>query len=370
MRIAVDAREWVAGRRTGIGRYLETIIGRAVDTRPHLEWRLFLHPGDERRVRADPVEYVEIPRRPAPFVDQVTLPRRLRQDPPSLFFSPYPKSPWLAPCPVVVVVHDLLQLVLPTEWGGLSGWRRLWFRWYVGNSTRRAAHVVTDSLASARDIDELLGVPLGRVTVVHAGIDPSLMSDAEARRPVQLGGGERTFFLAVGTLKPHKNHARLLRAWSRACDASRDALLLIAGDGPEAPSLRALAAELELGDRVAFLGGVDDAVLAYLYRNALALLQPSLIEGFGLPVLEAMALGTPVVVSDGGSLPEVVDDAAPIVAADDVDGWAAEMRRLLSVESYRRECVEAVSRRARDFAPEQTSDRLLDLLEATAQAAS
>ncbi len=143
---------------------------------------------------------------------------------------------------------------------------------------------------------------------------------------------------------------------------------MLAGAGPDRERLQALAGELEITDRVVWTGGIDDDVLAELYRNAKALLHPSVIEGFGLPVAEAMALGTPVVVSSGGSLPEVAGGAAPVLVADDVEAWAGEMKRFLTDDAYRDDWVAKVRVRARDFTPEQTTDRLLDVIEETARA--
>ena len=152
MRIGVDAREWAPGRHTGIGRYLETILRRALDTRPTWRWTLFLHPGYETPVTDDSIAYLDMPLAFTPLVDQRTIPSLLRADPHDVFFSPYPKGPWNAPCPTIVVAHDMHPLVLPANQGGLPTLRRLWFRWYIGRSVRRASRVVTVSEASANDV--------------------------------------------------------------------------------------------------------------------------------------------------------------------------------------------------------------------------
>ncbi len=366
MRIGVDAREWAPGRYTGIGRFLETVLRRALSTRPGLGWTLFLHPGYERRVTDDSIAYLEMPVVTAPLVDQRTIPKLLRADPHDLFFSPYAKGPWNAPCPTIVVAHDMIPLVLPASWGGVSGLRRLWFRWYAARSARSATRVVTGSEAAAKDIVDYLRVPRERLTVIHDQVDPALLT---LRSEGALGrlGIDGPFLLSVGRISAQKNQATLLRAWARIEIPDR-ARLVLAGAGPDRERLQALAGELEITDRVVWTGGVDDDVLAELYRNAKALLHPSVIEGFGLPVAEAMALGTPVVVSSGGSLPEVAGGAAPVLVADDVEAWAGEMKRFLTDDAYRDDWVAKVRVRARDFTPEQTTDRLLDVIEETARA--
>lgn len=367
MRIGVDAREWAPGRHTGIGRYLETVLRRALDARPAWRWTLFLHPGYERRVTDDSIAYLEMPMAVTPIVDQRTIPSLLRADPHDVFFSPYPKGPWNAPCPTIVVAHDMHPLVLPAGQGGLSTLPRLWFRWYIGKSLRRASRVVTVSEASANDIVDCLGVGRDRLTVIHEEVDARFLG-LRSEGTLEALGVRSPYFLAVGRICPQKNQETILRAWARTESDADGARLVFAGSGPDRERLESLAGQLGVSDRVVWAGGVPDDALAELYRGATALLQASVIEGFGLPVAEAMAMGIPVVVSSGGSLPEVAGGAGPVLAADDVEAWAAEMQRFLADDVYRDDWVAKVRIRARHFSAERTTDRLLDLIEATAKA--
>ena len=367
MRVGVDAREWAPGRHTGIGRYLETILRRALDTRPAWQWTLFLHPGYERRVTDDSIAYLEMPVVATPLVDQRTIPKLLRGDPHDLFFSPYPKGPWNAPCPTIVVAHDMHPLVLPPGRGGLSTLPRLWFRWYIGKSARRASRVVTVSEASARDIVDCLGVARDRLTVIHEEVDPEFLG-LRSEGTFEALGVRSPYFLAVGRICPQKNQETILRAWARMDGDADRAQLVFAGSGPDRERLESLTGELGVSARVVWTGGVADDALAELYRGATALLQASVIEGFGLPVAEAMAMGVPVIVSSGGSLPEVTGGAGPVLAADDIEAWATEMRRFLADDVYRNDWVTKVRARASDFSAEKTTDRLLDLIEATVKA--
>ncbi len=118
LRIGVDARERVRGRQTGTGRYLEEIINRAIEVRPVWRWVCLLSPDGEERISAGSVQYRRLPGWPTPFVDQVVLASAIKRETFDLFHCPYLKGPWWSPCPVVVIIHDLIELRLPPEQGG------------------------------------------------------------------------------------------------------------------------------------------------------------------------------------------------------------------------------------------------------------
>lgn len=369
--IGVDAREWIQDRQTGIGRYLEGVIQRALAIRPGWKWVLFQHRSDARRIKAESVSYRDLDRGPSVYVDQVVLPKYLKRERPDLFFSPYPKSPWNAPCPVVVVVHDLHPLSLDPAQGGLSGLRRHGFSLYIRNSVRRASRVVTVSQASARDIHRYLDLPEERIDIIYLAVDFIFSREfSERNSEVCKGYGLAgvPYFLSVGNMKPHKNLATLIRAWSCVESIRFSAILAIAGSGPHESDLKMLARTLGIHDRIRWLGHVPDKDLPALYRNAVALLQPSIIEGFGLPVAEAMACGTPAIVSDGGSLPEIVGDVMPVLSPLDEEGWARTLERLLLEPVYREQLARAAHERANAFRLEETTDRMLALLEQAATA--
>lgn len=362
--IAVDAREWARGRHTGIGRFLEEVVRRGLDVRPEIEWILYVSSDHEQRVAADNVSYRGLPPGPVPWVDQVALPRMLRRKPPALFFSPYVKVPWRTPCPSVCTVHDLLPLTLPPREGGLRGPHRRWFAWYARRCLNSASAIVTVSASSACEIERSLGTPRTPVYVIFEAPAEAFRRrggrpELEVRSEFDLEG---PYLLAVGNYSPHKNIGMLLRAWAAVIRSGTVGTLVLAGGGGGADSLKRLAGTLGIEERVRWTGRVPGELLPGLYRSARALLQPSYSEGFGLPVVEAMASGTPVVVSDRGSLPEVVGDAAPILDPDDVDGWADAMRAMLEDASYRERWAAAAAGRSGDFTPETTTDRLLDLL--------
>ncbi len=313
-RILVDGREFVAGRRTGIGRFLEGLLDAAGRLRP--EWRFTVAmrkdcalPGSLR----GRVEVLYLPHAPELF-----WPRLARGF--DLFLSPYPKLPWRRlPCPAIHTVHDVLYLTHPAYRGNrlrvLAGRARL------RRALRQASLTWFDSRASRTACEALARAPHGlvRFPAIDARFTPG-EEDVPAGPP---------YFLFVGNGLPHKNLDVLL-------DAIRGvaARLVCVGVHEAAPFLARLDAET--AGRVTFQGSVTDDELVGLYRGAVALLLPSTAEGFGYPPLEAMACGTPAVVSDIPVLRETTGDAAMSCPPHDAPAWREAMRAMLDADERAR----------------------------------
>jgi glycosyltransferase involved in cell wall biosynthesis len=259
---------------------------------------------------------------------------------------------------VVVTMHDTLalarpDLVFPT-WQGRVAWALK-----EHAAARRADRILTVSESARRDLLAWFKLPGDRVRVVTEGPGdvfgprpPGAESNAALRRS-GVEPGTR-FLLYVGGLSPHKNLPRLIEAFARA-GLDRDGLrLVLVGDTGDVfhthvPELRAAVARAGLGDRVVFTGFVPDDDLVELYNRAEALVQPSLMEGFGLPPVEAMACGTPVVASAAGSLPEVVGEAGLFFDPTDVGAIAAALRRVADDSALRADLADRSLRRAARF---------------------
>ena len=248
---------------------------------------------------------------------QNRLPGLLRASGASLLLSPLPEAPLLRGVRSVVLAHDLLPLRYPRPSPLLA-----YHLAYVPLVLHRAALVLCNSEATAREVHGRLGVPLRRLLPIRLGFDPGLL------RP--LGLEREPFFLVLGRHDPHKNLARLLQAF--AALPVRDGAMRLRLVGPSdpryTPTLKRLAAELGIADRCDWLDWVSDSERLALLNRCRALVLVSLWEGFGLPALEAMACGTPVLAARAGALPEVVGDAALLVDPRRVEAISDGLRQL------------------------------------------
>lgn len=237
-------------------------------------------------------------------------------------------TPPRLPCPAVATVHDLTFFRLPRRYDRR---RRTYYRW-IARSARRAARIIVPSKAVAGDVIHYLEFPPEDIRVIaeapRAGLTPA--------REVEVGtlclkyGLERPYLLCVGTAEPGKRAVDAVRAVATLKERGISVQLALAGnEGPLSAALRAEAARLEVADRVRFLGYVPDGDMAALYTGALALVFPSLWEGFGLPPLEAMACGTPVIASRAPAMIEVLGDAAVFIPLRDPMAIADQAARFI-----------------------------------------
>ncbi|MBI1815244.1 MAG: glycosyltransferase family 4 protein [Deltaproteobacteria bacterium] len=265
----------------------------------------------------------------SPFAlrQQWVIPQRLRALGAGLYHSPYYLMPARPGVPSVVTIHDLIPLRHPHLFTPLQ---RGLFTVSVRLAVRAARVVIAVSAATARDLEQRLRVSPQRIAVIAEAADPIFRpqpADAVNALRARLALPER-YALYVGSNKPHKNLQRLVEVWARL--RSYGVPLVIAGAwDARYPEAKRRAAALGLGDAVRFIGPVDEANLAALYSGAMLFVFPSLDEGFGLPVIEAMACGVPVACSDASSLSELADQAALTFAADDSDAMADALDALL-----------------------------------------
>lgn len=263
---------------------------------------------------------------------------------------------------VVVTLHDLIWiehrgLIVDGRFGALNRTiTHLYARAAMGYAVRRADRIVAVSAYSARRASAWYRLDPARVDVVHHGVDRAAYAPAPAdamRRP--------PFFLVLGNTRPYKNVPTALAAFAVCARAHRDIELVVAGRGDSVRSLQLLAARLGIGERVRFVGSVSHADLLALLHGAAALVFPSFVEGFGLPVLEAMAAGCPVIASTAPALVEVAGDAALLCDPRDPDAFAAAMGSLLGDADRRRELRQRGCARAREFSWAKAAERTLEV---------
>jgi glycosyltransferase involved in cell wall biosynthesis len=263
--------------------------------------------------------------------------------------------PLAAPMPQVVTVHDLIYEHYPTAFPRV---RTEFLRLLVPRMTRRAAAVIADSRATRDDLASRYGVREDRLHVVHLGPGrpPLSLAEAEAARLRARVGVDRGYVLAVATTGPHKNLGGLIRAFALARAGRPDLrLVLVGAAGTADRTIHAEVARIGAPDAVVLAGRVDDPTLDALYAGAGLFVYPSLCEGFGMPLLEAMQRRVPVLSSDAASLPEVGGDAVAYVDARAPAGMAREMTGLLADPARRAALVEAGTRRLEAFSWERAA---------------
>jgi glycosyltransferase involved in cell wall biosynthesis len=287
--------------------------------------------------------------------EQTVLPRaagRLKLD---VLFNPGFTAPIVTPIPSVTVFHDLQHKRHPEyfRWFELPFWQ--FFLWA---SVHRSPRIIAVSEATRVDLLRYYHVPAERVSVVHHGVDAALL---DLRRE-----NIERFVLCVSTLHPHKNIERLVRAYARE---PRDYRLVLAGmKGFHAEASERLIQELGLRERVTITGWIPRAGLVGLYDRALACVYPSTFEGFGMPALEAMAAGAPLLCSDIPPLREVASDCALYFDPLSEDALARGLAQIVSDETLRRELSRRGRERARTYTWERTAQQTLDVLLSAASA--
>jgi glycosyltransferase involved in cell wall biosynthesis len=293
-----------------------------------------------------------------------TIPLALQRAKVDLFHSPhYVVSP-LTPCPYVVTIHDCIHLRFPQYLPNAGA--AYYARWMMTMAARRARRVLTVSEASKDDILHYLKIPASKVEVIYNALDERLAATPAADAVARVR--ERylltsPFVLYAGNIKPHKNLDRLIEAFSivRRRGVGDVKLLIIGDEISKYPNLRRLVHRFQLHQHVRFIGFVPDATLSVLYRLASVFVFPSLHEGFGLPPLEAMASGTPVVTSNVSSLPEVVGDAALLIDPMDAGAIAEATVRVLTDDVLRAELIRRGHERAKAFSGDQSVARTRDV---------
>ena len=369
MRIAIDASRTVVARRTGTERYSLELIRALLRLDPGNEYLLYFN-------QPPPPGLIE----PAPNWRARVIPQRrlwthtrlswaLLRDQPDLLFVPAHVLPLVHRCPSVATVHDLGFRFFPEAHPRLG-------RWYLELSTRwavrRASRLIAVSGCTATDLQRCYGVDPARVAVVYEGVDPTFapVSDAHRLKLVRdrHGLSEHPYLLTVGTLQPRKNLGLLLQALRLLLDQGLDLQLAVVGrTGWGNLDLPAESARLGLTGRLHPLGYVPDENLPALYSGALAVVLPSLYEGFGLPALEAMACGAPVVASNNSVLPEVVGSAGILVDPRDPRGLAETLRRLAIEPGLGEQLARQGLARAATFTWERAARETLAVLEAAAR---
>jgi len=291
---------------------------------------------------------------------QVVLPYKLYRMKADVLHATSFFAPLVSPCPVIVTVHDTLYLSNPTHYR--DRFFLLYANLFIKAAVRRCTLINTGSETSRRDIVSFFRVPETKVRVIYYGVNSRFHPTRDAAKVDRVRSKYSLafpFFLFVGALEPRKNLSRLLEAFGqflRAAQGERRFQLVLAGPGGSSSTeLHQKACQLGISQHVQMLGYVPDDDIPVLYSAASVFVFPSLGEGFGLPIVEAMACGTPVVSSKVSCIPEIAGDAAVLVDPRDVEALADAMYRVAYDEGLRRELVAKGLERARLFTWQRTA---------------
>jgi glycosyltransferase involved in cell wall biosynthesis len=363
MRIVFDART-ASDHFPGIGRYVVSLARALKMVAPDLELTLLRDPRStgQRLVLPD-VPTVACAASPFSIEQQWVVPGMLRSLGAAVYHSPYYLMPYRPGAPAVLTAHDLIPLVYPRFY---TPAQRLVFRWAHGLAVRTARVTVAVSSATRTDLMERLGARADRLVVIPEAADPRFAPQPAAA--IQAARDKYAlpdrYVLYVGSNKPHKNLELLVRAWNSIVTSGQTggARLVIAGHWDlHFPQARGLAERLNLGEQIRFAGPIPEDDLPAVYAGARLFVFPSLYEGFGLPALEAMACGAPVVCSSTSSLPEVVGDAALTMDPLDEQALASAMARVLRDDALREEMRARGIARAAEFSWERTARATLEV---------
>jgi glycosyltransferase involved in cell wall biosynthesis len=354
-------------RQAGVSRYIEALLRYVPDVAPEDDLVVFTGPqrpaataGFDRTIewRHSRLPTVRPPVRIAwEQTAGVVAARRAHLD---VLHSPVNVVPLGVSIPQVVTVHDLGFHHFPGQYPGM---KQRYLNAMTRLSIRRAAAVITVSEATRRDVIDVYRVDPAQVVTVPNGVDDSMrpLDDDAINQFRERNGLPDHFVLFLGTLQPRKNIEVLVRAYALLADDLDWPLIIAGAKGWMYERLFALVGEMDLTERVRFTGYVAPEELAYWYNAAAMLVYPSRYEGFGLPLLEAMACGTSVIAANASSLPEVVGDCGVLVEPDDVTGFAEAIRRLAGNDGYRQQLEQAGIERAASFSWRNTARKTVDV---------
>ncbi len=380
MRIAIDVRH---ARDFGIGTYIRNTV-QALSRIDHDNRYILAGRKEDLREFGelpDNFKRAVFPRSDSGLLNQISFPLFLRQLKPDLCHVPLNAAPLLMPKPYVVTIHDMSSLLFPELPQQDNNSLRHQYRLFrFRRSLLRAARIIAVSKSTQRDVEDLMRVPHDRIRQIYSAPDPQFLEyarlaavggtsyETERKKTLDRHQISYPFLLYAGNIRPHKNIPRLVEAFAVLRNelenhpVYKDLRLIIIGDEMwKQPQVRRMVIQTRMEPFVRFFGFVPFDTLRAFYSAATVFAFPSLYEGFGMPPLEAMASGTPVVCSGTSSLPEVVGDAAVLVNPENVFDIARGIREVLLDEGLRASLIARGQVQARSFSWDQTAKQVLDV---------
>ncbi|MFH0989694.1 MAG: glycosyltransferase family 1 protein [bacterium] len=362
--IALDARKYFD---FGIGTYIQSLITGFEQHRDKHDFTLFVPEQDTARIHVDSaIRIIPVPYKKYSLGELFGFKSMMQNYAIDLFHEPHFTLPFGLQKNSVVTIHDLIHLKC-SEFFSLP--QRMYARQMLSHAVNHSGRILTVSQRTKQDIQEFFSVPEERISVIYNGVGRIFrkIEDEQKLKAFKIRYSlERPFVLYVGNVKPHKNIPLLLMAFSRLRLTYPDLLLVVVGGNLKSDvSLTAMVNELNISHSIKELGQISNDDLVLAYNSAQMLVQPSLYEGFGFPVIEAMACGTPVICSDGGSLPEIAGNAALIISKRSMDGLLDSMTKLLDHNELRLDLIKKGFQNSKRFCWEQTAKETIGMYDLT-----
>ncbi len=341
---------------SGIGTYLQGLL-KGLRSKTGASPSLCLL-GDPSKIPAGPWSVRAASSRIYSLKEQWEIPHAFKQLGADLLHAPHYNMPVLMASRTIVTVHDLIHLKFPQLWP--SPLARAYANFFFYHVVPKAKAILAVSENTKRDLMDMLSIPADRITVTYNAVDHERFRKKDPACSTELSelGLPKDYLLYIGNLKEFKNVQRLVEAYQRLHSGQKDSPPLVMVGRNFIPGFDKKIASIT---GIHWLGEVRRDLLPCLYQNALLFLFPSLYEGFGLPPLEAMASGTPVICSNRASLPEVVGDAALMIDPENVEELVAAIKRLIEDSSLRKTLAEKGLRQAERFSWQTMADRTLEV---------
>lgn len=366
MRLGIDAREIQDGVYTGIGRALANFL-HYFSVQDNADSCVLF---STRKIPVDfgkKVSNVVIPEGITFIWDQWSLPQAIRKAGVDLFYSPYYKIPLLKPCTTVSAILDLMYIAYRPYYQAMSPWAKAYYVVFGRLFAHRSDKILTCSQYSKKDIERIYGVNKARIETIPLSVAPLYFSPqdparvAMVKRKFNING---RYVLYMGNFKAHKNISQLVRAFAAIAREFSDVNLVLAG--PQDHTYQELVNIIKsdhLTDRVIFTGKIMESDgPQYLYQGAEVFVMPALYEGFGLPPLEAMACGAPVIASNASCIPEIISEAGLLIDPNSTSEMANAVRKVLQDPVLKKGFIDKGLKRARDFETEKIAQEMYGFL--------
>ena len=358
--VAIDARKYFD---YGIGTYIQNLIEGLGRLKSSYDFLAYVAVEDDPRVSVPGTWRKSVVDYPKYSIQETFLfSAKSKKDRVNVFHSPHYTLPYGLKMPSIVTIHDLIPLRFPEYFNALQ---RTYARAMMSHAISRSRCVLVDSEFTKRDISSFFRVNENKIVVAHLGVGPEFKNVSSSQKLESFRERfflKNPFILFVGNTKPHKGLHHLLSAFALLKPRDLD-LAIIGGSLSQDAALGAAVRGLGLSGKVKELGRVNNEDLVLAYNAAEALVLPSLYEGFGLPAIEAMACKTPVVVSDGGALREIVDDAAIIVERGNINQLHDALQQVLKDSRLRSSLVAKGGKNAKRFLWSKTAKKVLSAYE-------